>query len=132
VAVAAAADPQDDRRAIDRRPICNGNVEPFRFAFSRKWIYEPAESCEESSSITQLDLACVAAELVTLLWATQANAKGCVAQPLIGNTCYPQSLYLGYGAELTGEPEAGKAGETRWVPLDAAQAMITTGEALGL
>jgi hypothetical protein len=25
-------------RGIDRRPICNGNVESFRLAFSRDWI----------------------------------------------------------------------------------------------
>jgi len=28
-------------------------------------------------------------------------------QPLIGNTDYPQDLYLAYGAERSGEPEAG-------------------------
>jgi hypothetical protein len=32
-------------RGIDRRPICNGNVESFRLAFSRDWIvYWPFRS----------------------------------------------------------------------------------------
>jgi 8-oxo-dGDP phosphatase len=52
-------------------------------------------------------------------------------QPLIGNADYPQDLYLATGAELTGEPEADEAAEVGWVPLEDAQAMITSGEILG-
>ena len=52
-------------------------------------------------------------------------------QPLIGNADYPQDLYLGTGAELTGEPGADETAEVRWVPLADAQAMIASGEILG-
>ena len=52
-------------------------------------------------------------------------------QPLIGNADYPQDLYLGTGAELTGVPEADEAAEVRWVPLDEAKAMIFSGEIAG-
>jgi 8-oxo-dGTP pyrophosphatase MutT (NUDIX family) len=53
------------------------------------------------------------------------------AQPLIGNADYPQDLYLGTGAELTGEPGADEAAEVRWVPLTEAQAMISSCEIAG-
>jgi 8-oxo-dGTP pyrophosphatase MutT (NUDIX family) len=53
------------------------------------------------------------------------------AQPLIGNADYPQDLYLAWGAEQVGEPEADEAAEVRWVPLDDAPAMIASGEIPG-
>jgi 8-oxo-dGTP pyrophosphatase MutT (NUDIX family) len=53
-------------------------------------------------------------------------------QPLIGNADYPQDLYFAQGAELAGEPKADEAAEVRWVPLEDAQAMITSGEILGV
>jgi 8-oxo-dGTP pyrophosphatase MutT (NUDIX family) len=52
-------------------------------------------------------------------------------QPLIGNADYLHDLYLAQGAELAGEPEADEAAEVRWVPLADAQAMVSSGEALG-
>ena len=38
MAAAAGAARRTAARGIDRRPICNGNVESFRLAFSRDWI----------------------------------------------------------------------------------------------
>jgi 8-oxo-dGTP pyrophosphatase MutT (NUDIX family) len=52
-------------------------------------------------------------------------------QPVIGNADYPQDLYLARGAERVGEPGTDESAEVRWVPLDEASVMITSGEILG-
>jgi 8-oxo-dGTP pyrophosphatase MutT (NUDIX family) len=52
-------------------------------------------------------------------------------QPMIGNADYPQDLYLGRGAEQVGAPEVDETAEVRWVPLDEASGMITSGDILG-
>jgi 8-oxo-dGDP phosphatase len=52
-------------------------------------------------------------------------------QPMIGNADFPQDLYLARGADLVREPASDEAAAVRWVPLDDAAAMITTGEIAG-
>ncbi len=52
-------------------------------------------------------------------------------QPAIGNADYPQDLYIGYGAELVGEPHVDEAELVRWVRLDEARDMISKGEIVG-
>ena len=54
-----------------------------------------------------------------------------LCQPMIGNADYPQDLYLARGAEQVGTPELDETAEVRWVPLDAASAMVSKGEILG-
>ena len=52
-------------------------------------------------------------------------------QPMIGSADSPQDLYLATGADRTGLPHDDESGVVRWVPLDAAAAMIARGQALG-
>jgi 8-oxo-dGTP pyrophosphatase MutT (NUDIX family) len=52
-------------------------------------------------------------------------------QPMIGSGDAPQDLYLARGAELVGEPHTDEAEAVRWVSLDEAQRMISTGEIVG-
>ena len=52
-------------------------------------------------------------------------------QPMIGNADFPQDLYLARGADLVREPASDEAAAVRWVALDDAAAMITTGEIAG-
>jgi 8-oxo-dGTP pyrophosphatase MutT (NUDIX family) len=52
-------------------------------------------------------------------------------QPMIGNADFPQDLYLARGADLVGKPAADETAAVRWVPLDEAAAMITTGDLAG-
>jgi 8-oxo-dGDP phosphatase len=52
-------------------------------------------------------------------------------QPMIGNADFPQALYLARGADLVREPASDEAAAVRWVGLDDAAAMITTGEIAG-
>jgi 8-oxo-dGTP pyrophosphatase MutT (NUDIX family) len=52
-------------------------------------------------------------------------------QPLIGNANFPQDLFLAYGADRVGDPEADEAAEVRWVPVAELPALIATGEILG-
>ena len=52
-------------------------------------------------------------------------------QPMIGNADFPQDLYLARGADLVREPATGETAAVRWVPLDEAAAMITSGDLAG-
>jgi 8-oxo-dGDP phosphatase len=52
-------------------------------------------------------------------------------QPMIGNADFPQDLYLARGADHVREPATDEAAAVRWVPLDEATAMITSGEIAG-
>jgi len=52
-------------------------------------------------------------------------------QPMIGNADFPQDLYLARGADLVREPASDEAAAVRWVGLDDAAAMITTGQIAG-
>lgn len=52
-------------------------------------------------------------------------------QPMIGNADFPQDLYLARGADLVREPASDETAAVRWVALDDAAAMITTGEIAG-
>jgi 8-oxo-dGTP pyrophosphatase MutT (NUDIX family) len=52
-------------------------------------------------------------------------------QPMIGNADFPQDLYMARGADLVGKPAADETAAVRWVPLDEAAAMITTGDLAG-
>lgn len=52
-------------------------------------------------------------------------------QPMIGNADFPQDLYLARGADLVREPAAEETAAVRWVPLDEAAAMISSGEIVG-
>jgi 8-oxo-dGTP pyrophosphatase MutT (NUDIX family) len=52
-------------------------------------------------------------------------------QPMIGNADFPQDLYVARGADRVGEPATDEAAAIRWVPLDEAGAMITTGDLAG-
>lgn len=52
-------------------------------------------------------------------------------QPMIGNADFPHDLYLARGADRVGEPATDEAAGVRWVALDDAAAMITTGEIAG-
>jgi 8-oxo-dGTP pyrophosphatase MutT (NUDIX family) len=52
-------------------------------------------------------------------------------QPMIGNADFPQDLYLARGADLVREPAVDETVAVRWVPLDEAAAMISSGEIIG-
>jgi 8-oxo-dGDP phosphatase len=52
-------------------------------------------------------------------------------QPMIGNADFPQDLYIGRGADLVREPATDETAAVRWVPLDEAAAMITSGDLAG-
>jgi 8-oxo-dGTP pyrophosphatase MutT (NUDIX family) len=52
-------------------------------------------------------------------------------QPMIGNADFPQDLYVGRGADLVREPATDETAAVRWVPLDEAAAMITSGDLAG-
>lgn len=52
-------------------------------------------------------------------------------QPMIGNADFPQDLYLARGADLVREPDDDESAGVRWVTLDEAASMITTGEIAG-
>lgn len=52
-------------------------------------------------------------------------------QPMIGNADFPQDLYLARGADLVRQPATDEAAAVRWIALDDAAAMITTGEIAG-
>jgi 8-oxo-dGTP pyrophosphatase MutT (NUDIX family) len=52
-------------------------------------------------------------------------------QPAIGSADAPQDLYLAYGADLIGTPEADETEVVRWVPVTEAHEMIGRGEILG-
>jgi 8-oxo-dGTP pyrophosphatase MutT (NUDIX family) len=52
-------------------------------------------------------------------------------QPMIGNADFPQDLYLARGADRVQEPATDETAAVRWVPLDDAAAMITSGEIAG-
>jgi 8-oxo-dGTP pyrophosphatase MutT (NUDIX family) len=52
-------------------------------------------------------------------------------QPMIGNADFPQDLYLARGADLVREPATDETAAVRWVPLDEAATMITSGELVG-
>jgi hypothetical protein len=50
---------------------------------------------------------------------------------MIGNADFPQDLYLARGADLVREPATDETAAVRWVPLDEAATMITSGELVG-
>ncbi|QVI23305.1 NUDIX hydrolase [Nocardia tengchongensis] len=53
-------------------------------------------------------------------------------QPSIGTLDQPQEIYLARGADLTDTaPDINEAEDIRWIPLDAAAAMIDRGEIVG-
>jgi 8-oxo-dGTP pyrophosphatase MutT (NUDIX family) len=52
-------------------------------------------------------------------------------QPMIGNADSPQDLYIARGADRAGDPGSDEAAAVRWVPIDEAAAMITSGEIVG-
>jgi 8-oxo-dGTP pyrophosphatase MutT (NUDIX family) len=52
-------------------------------------------------------------------------------QPMTGNADFPQDMYVAHGADLVAEPHADETAAVRWVPLDEAAAMITTGDIAG-
>ena len=52
-------------------------------------------------------------------------------QPMVGNADFPQDLYLARGADLVREPAADETAAVRWIPLDEAAAMISSGEIVG-
>ncbi|MFF0610135.1 NUDIX hydrolase [Nocardia tengchongensis] len=53
-------------------------------------------------------------------------------QPSIGTLDQPQEIYLARGADLTDTaPDINEAEDVRWIPLDAAAAMIDRGEIVG-
>ena len=52
-------------------------------------------------------------------------------QPMTGNADFPQDLYVALGADLVQEPATDETAAVRWVPLDEAAAMITSGELVG-
>ena len=52
-------------------------------------------------------------------------------QPMIGNADFPQDLYLASGADLVRQPATDETAAVRWVPLDEAAAMISSGEIAG-
>lgn len=52
-------------------------------------------------------------------------------QPMIGNADFPQDLYLARGAGHVREPATDETAAVRWVPLDDAAAMISSGEIAG-
>jgi len=52
-------------------------------------------------------------------------------QPMIGNADFPQDLYLASGADRVREPATDETAAVRWVALDDAAAMITSGEIAG-
>jgi 8-oxo-dGTP pyrophosphatase MutT (NUDIX family) len=52
-------------------------------------------------------------------------------QPMIGNADFPQDLYVAHGADRTREPATDETAAVRWVPLDEAAAMISSGEIVG-
>jgi len=52
-------------------------------------------------------------------------------QPMIGNADFPQDLYVARGVDLVGEPATDETAAVRWVPLDEAAAMISSGEIVG-
>jgi 8-oxo-dGTP pyrophosphatase MutT (NUDIX family) len=52
-------------------------------------------------------------------------------QPMIGNADFPQDLYLARGADHVREPATDETAAVRWVGLDEAAAMISSGEIAG-
>jgi 8-oxo-dGTP pyrophosphatase MutT (NUDIX family) len=52
-------------------------------------------------------------------------------QPMIGNADFPQDLYVARGADRVRDPATDEAAAVRWVPLDEAATMITSGELAG-
>lgn len=52
-------------------------------------------------------------------------------QPMIGNADFPQDLYIARGADRVGEPDTGETQVVRWVPIDEAAAMISSGLIVG-
>lgn len=52
-------------------------------------------------------------------------------QPLIGNADYPQDLFVAYGADRVGEPEADEAAEVKWIAVEDLPGLIASGEILG-
>ena len=52
-------------------------------------------------------------------------------QPMVGNADFPQDLYLASGADLVRQPATDETAAVRWVPLDEAAAMISSGGIAG-
>ncbi len=52
-------------------------------------------------------------------------------QPMIGSADAPQDLFIGVGADLSGEPHPDETDAVRWWPLDDAASMIARGEIVG-
>src|SRR5258708_2312134 len=52
-------------------------------------------------------------------------------QPIVGSADCPQDIYIGYGAELVGEPDVNESEAVRWVPRAGLPAMIARGDIVG-
>jgi 8-oxo-dGTP pyrophosphatase MutT (NUDIX family) len=64
-------------------------------------------------------------------WRPRAVEFVMSCQPLIGNADYPQDLFVAYGADRVGEPEADETAAVQWVGVEDLPGLIAGGEILG-
>nr|WP_276514927.1 NUDIX domain-containing protein [Nocardia transvalensis] len=95
-----------------------------------KWVWELPGGYVDHAE----DVAAAAAREVEeeTGWRPRSMEHLVTYQPSIGSLDQPQEIYLARGADLTDTaPDVNEAEEIRWVPLDAAVAMIDSGEIIG-